>query len=166
MVGAARLDSQTFEEVSADQTATRQALLVLLIAALTSGLGIGHRTGALPLFVFNWGIAWATWVLIIYVLSTTLFRVPDTVPDWGQLVRTTAFAQAPVVFMIFGLIPVPGTIVFVLFSLVTVWQVAAMTVATRQALGYQSMFRAAIVVVAGVVPLIAVEFILSLSRSV
>ena len=39
MIGAARLKSEIYEEVEADKSATRQAMLVVVIVALATGIG-------------------------------------------------------------------------------------------------------------------------------
>ena len=41
IIGVFKLDIATFEEIEADQTATGQAALVVLVIALISGLGAG-----------------------------------------------------------------------------------------------------------------------------
>ena len=39
MLGAARLDVNTYEEVEADSSAMRQALLIVVVISILSGLG-------------------------------------------------------------------------------------------------------------------------------
>jgi hypothetical protein len=41
MLGAAKLDVATYEEVEADATATPQAMLVVVVANLAAGVGAG-----------------------------------------------------------------------------------------------------------------------------
>ena len=141
MIGAARLHSQTFEEVEADPSATRQALLVVLLVALATGVGSLEVGGVRGLIV---GVAiglvgWATWAGITYFIGTRLFRTAETHANWGQLARTLGFAQSPGIFKVFGFIPGVGPVI--LFA-VFVWQLAAMVVAIRQALDYTSTWRA------------------------
>ena len=48
MIGAARLNVHTYEDVENDQTATKQALLVVVLVSIASGIGaIG--IGAIPI---------------------------------------------------------------------------------------------------------------------
>ena len=65
--------------------------------------------------------------------------------------RPVAFAQSPGVLKVFGIIPVLGALVFLVAS---IWQLVAMVVAVRQALDYESTWRAVGVVVIGFVPYI------------
>jgi len=151
MVGAARLDPQVFEEVEADPNATFQAVVVVILVGLATG--IGNLTLAdfdlLDLIVgIIGGVAqWALWAMITYFIGTSaLFREPQTQANWGQLARTLGFAQSPGVLRVFGFIPVIGPVIFFMTFL---WQLATMVVAVRQALDYQSIWRAVGVVVVG-----------------
>lgn len=151
IIGAARLRPQTFEEVEADPSATRQAVLVVVLVALATGVGSLEVGGVRGLIV---GVAtglvgWALWAWITYFIGTTLFRTAETQANWGQLARTLGFAQSPGILKIFGVIPGVGP--FILFA-VFVWQLAAMVVAIRQALDYTSTLRAIGVAAVGLIP--------------
>ena len=151
MIGAARLNAQTFEEVEADTTATRQAFLVVLLVALATGVGsleVGGVRGLIVGVVIGL-VGWALWAGLTYFIGTTLFRTAGTQANWGQLARTLGFAQSPGVFKVFGVIPGVGP--FILFA-VFVWQLAAMVVAIRQALDYTSTWRAIGVAAVGFIP--------------
>jgi hypothetical protein len=151
MIGAARLRPQTFEEVEADSSATRQALLVVLLVALATGVG-SLGTGGVRGLIVGVAIAlvgWAVWAGITYLIGTTLFRTAETHASWGQMARTLGFAQSPGIFKVFGFVPVVGPVIFIAVS---VWQLAAMVVAIRQALDYTSTWRAIGVAVAGFIP--------------
>jgi hypothetical protein len=49
MLGAAKLDAATYEEVEADATATPQALLVVVLAAVAGGVSAIRATGIVGL---------------------------------------------------------------------------------------------------------------------
>ena len=153
MIGAAMLNAATFEEVEADGSATKQAMLVVVIVALATGVGaIG--TGGVTGLVFGIiiGLAgWAAWAGITYFIGTTFLRGPDTQADWGQLARTLGFAQSAGVLKVFAFIPVLGPIVLFAASIL---QLAAMVVAIRQALDYTSTWRAVGVALVGFIPYI------------
>ena len=153
MIGAARLDVRVYEEVEADTTATPQAMTVVLLVALASGIGAlatGGLGGLISGVIFGL-VSWAFWAYITYVIGTTLFRTPETEADWGQLARTTGFAQTPGVLRVFGLIPGIGLTIYFAASL---WQLVAMVIAVRQALDYRSTWRALGVVAVGFIVLI------------
>jgi hypothetical protein len=148
MIGAARLRTETYEEVEADNSATLQAMSVVLLVALAAGIG---NLGSGSVIAFVVGIVaalagWAIWAWITYLIGTSILRTPDTNANWGQLARTLGFAQSPGVLKVFGIVPVVGPFVF---ALVSIWQLAAMVVAIRQALDYTSTLRAVGVAVIG-----------------
>ena len=155
MKGALKLDALTFEEVGADPAATAQAVIVVVLGALAHVIGTG--TGGLN-FMLAFAVRLLAWWVIlaslIYILGKTLFRTPETNASWWKLLRTVGFAMTPRGLRIFSFIPWVGAIIF---YLVTVWQFAAMVVAVRQAFGYQSTSRAALVVGASLVPLVLLE---------
>ena len=161
MVGAASLDSHVYEEVEADHTATIQAMAVVVVVSLATGLGTLGIAGNLSSLIFGviYGVlSWAAWAFITYIVGTTLFRTPETHADWGQLARTTGFAQSPGVLRIFAFIPAIGPVIF---YAATLWQLAAMVVGVRQALDYESTWRALGVVLVGFVVLIILSAFLS-----
>ncbi len=152
MLGAARLNVHTFEEVEEDSNATLQAMLVVVLVAIATAIG-GLATASNPLIGLITGVvyglvSWALWALVTFLVGTTILKTSDTVADWGQLARTTGFAQSPGVLRVFGFIPVIGPII--VFA-VTIWQLVAMVTAVRQALDYESTWRAVGVVVIGFV---------------
>lgn len=155
MIGAARLHAQTFEEVEADSSATRQALLVVVLVALATGVGsleVGGVRGLIGGVAIGL-VGWALWAGMTYFIGTTLFRTAQTHANWGQLARTLGFAQSPGIFKVFGFIPGVGPVI--LFA-VFVWQLAAMVVAIRQALDYTSTWRAIGVAAVGFIPYVVV----------
>ena len=91
-------------------------------------------------------VSWAILAYVTYIVGTRLFATPETDASWGELARTTGFAQSPGVLRVFGFIPVLGPWIF--FA-VWLWQIAAMLTAVRQALDYESSWRALGVVLVG-----------------
>ncbi len=155
MIGAAKLDIATYEEVEADTSATRQAMVVVVLVALATGIGTygsGGPAGLVVGIVAGIG-AWALWAWITYFVGTTLLKSAETEANWGQLARTLAFAQSPGVLKVFGFIPVLGPWVFFIAS---IWQLVAMVIAIRQALDYTSTWRAVGVAVVGFIPYVIV----------
>jgi len=151
MIRASRLDVHIFEEVEADTSATRQALLVVALVALATGIASLGTTGLIGLFV---GVVlaiagWAFWAWIVYLIGTKIMPSHSTHADWGQLARTLGFAQSPGIFRVLGIVPVIGNIIFAVAS---IWMLVAMVVAVRQALDYTSTWRAIAVVLIGFIP--------------
>ena len=151
MIRASRLDINMFEEVEADTSATNQALLIVALVALATGIASLGTTGPIGLFV---GVVlaiagWALWAWIVHLIGTKIIPSHSTHADWGQLARTLGFAQSPGILRVLGLVPVVGNIIFAVAS---IWMLVAMVVAVRQALDYTSTWRAIAVVLIGFIP--------------
>jgi len=151
MIRASRLDVHIFEEVEADTSATRQALSVVFLVALATGIASIGSLGLLGLLVVVVVavVGWAIWAWIIYFIGTKILPEHETHADWGQLARSLGFAQSPGVLRVFGVVPGVGVIIFLVVS---VWMLVSMVIAVRQALDYTSTLRAIGVVLLGFIP--------------
>jgi Yip1 domain len=150
VLGAATLDRAAYEEVEADASATGQAVGVVVLASVAGGigfLGLGTQTAqSLVAGIVGSLIGWMAWAALTYLIGTHLLPEPQTRADVGELLRTIAFASAPGVLRMFGVIPVLGRTVYAIAS---IWMLLAMVVAVRQALDYKSTTRAVGVCVVG-----------------
>jgi len=148
MMRAARLDAQLYEEVEADQTAMGQAMGVVVLSSVATGIGMIGITGAIGIVVGTIGalVGWYIWALLTYYIGTRLLPGPQTQADVGQLLRTTGFSSTPGLLRIFGIISPLNSIVQVVTG---VWMLIAMIVAVRQALDYETTGRAVAVCVVG-----------------
>ena len=126
MKAAATLDVSVYEEVEADSSATGQAALVVVLAAIASAIGsvnenaIGALIGAL--------VGWAVWAAVTYFIGATLFK---GTASWGELLRTLGFAQSPGLLYVVGIIPVLGALAKLVIG---IWVLVAGIIAIRQAL--------------------------------
>jgi len=164
MLRAAKLEPQLFEEVEADNTGTGQALLVVVLVSLATG--IGHGIAALMkgggesaigfISALAWGvigslILWFIFSLLCFWLGTTLFKGPETKSSLGELLRTLGFAYAPGVLNILNFIPFIGSIIpFATF----IWTIIAAIVAVRQACDFTTGRAVGTVIVAAIIPLV------------
>ena len=87
MIGAARLDAHTFEEVEDDHGATSQAMLVVIIVSIATAIG-GLAAADFPIVGLIFGIirglaGWALWALVTYWVGTTILNTPGTDANWG-----------------------------------------------------------------------------------
>lgn len=147
MLGAARLNGHTFEEVESDSGATMQAMIVVILVSIAGAIGglTGGPLGLIAGLIFGL-IQWAAWAGVTFFIGTTIFKTPETHADWGQLARTTGFAQTPGLLKVLSFLPAVGPLIFLVAS---IWQLVTMVIAVRQALDYQSTWRAVGVVVIG-----------------
>jgi Yip1 domain len=147
IVGALRLETRTFEEVEADQTATSQALAVVVLAGASTAIGVaGLRPGLLVTTLIAAIVGWLLWSLLTFLIGAKLLPERDTNVDIGQMLRVLGFAAAPGLFGILGIIPFLGGIVRVV---IWIWQLIATVIAVRQALDYTSTARAVLVCLIG-----------------
>ncbi len=148
IIGAAMLDVRTYEEVEADKSAIGQAMTVVVLHAVSAGIGailVGGVTGMIAGVVAAL-IGWFLWAFVIFLVGTKLLPEPQTRSDMGELLRTIGFASAPGMLLFLGVIPLLGGLISLAIS---IWMLATMVVAVRQALDYKSTGRAIGVCVLG-----------------
>ena len=148
------LDVATYEEVEADRTATIQAMAVVIVSSLATGVGaagLGRTAGGLAGNVLLWSIAsllgWAAWALLVMQIGGRLLPEPQTRVDVTELLRTLGFATAPGILRVFGVFFPPFALP--LFVVTAAWMIVTMVVAVRQALDYAGTVRAIVVCVIG-----------------
>ena len=148
MIRAARLEAALYEEVEADKTTMRQAMLVVAISSIAAGIGNFPAGGIQGLVALTIGalIGWFIWALLTYLIGTKLLKTPQTEADLGQLLRTIGFSASPGVIRILAIISPLAVLVNLVAA---IWMFVAMIVAVRQALDYTSTFRAVAVVFIG-----------------
>ena len=148
IIRAAKLDVNLYEEVEADKGAMGQAMAVVVLSSLAAGIGaIG--TGGFGGILIGTVAAlagWYLWAYMTYFIGTKLLPEPQTQSDPGELLRTIGFASSPGLIRIVAIIPGLGVVVTLVASL---WMLAAMVIAVRQALDYKSTLRAVGVCVIG-----------------
>lgn len=148
MLRAARLEAGLYNEVKADEGAMGQAVSVVAISSVAAGLGSFARGGPAGILVAAALalVGWFIWSLLVYVIGAKVLPEPQTVPDFPAVLRTQGFAAAPGAIRVLGLLPGIAGLVFLI---ATLWMIAAVIVAVRQALNYGSTWRAAVVSVLG-----------------
>lgn len=141
LAGAIKLQPATYEEVEADRSATGQAMVVVILASVASGIGLLRFLGPIGILqgTITALIGWLVWALLAYAIGVHLLPQPQTKSSLGEMLRTTGFAAAPGLFRIVELVPLLGAIVSIVVS---VWMLVAMVIAVRQALDYTSTLRA------------------------
>ena len=154
MRGAAMLDVATYEEVEADRSATGQALVVVILVAICSGIGsINRGSSSILVAVIMGVVGWLIWSGVTMLVGTKLF---GGTADWGELLRTLGFAQSPGVLALFAIIPILGVVVMLLVGL---WQLVAGVIAIRQALDFSTGKAIATAVVAWIAVLIVTAIV-------
>jgi hypothetical protein len=160
MLRASLLQPSLYEEVEIDRGATPQALAVVLLSAVATGVGAVRNSGVEGILLHTAldVVLWYAWAALTLWIGTRLLPTPDTHADFGQMLRALGFATAPGVVRVAALYP---PLAFAAFTLSGVWILAATVVALRQALEYRSTARAAAVCAIGL-PLYALGQMASL----
>lgn len=159
---AAKLNVNTFEEVEHDTTALGQAFWVVVLASVAAGIGSLTEVGLGGLFVGTAAalVGWLIWAYITYYIGAKMFPQPSTQTNFREMLRTVGFASSPGIVRILGVIPGLAPLVFFIAS---IWMLAAMVVAVRQALDYTSTLRAVGVCILGwIIQVVVVGLFLSL----
>ncbi len=158
MLGAAKLDINTFREVEEDTKATGQAAIVIILTAIAAGIGAIGVSGAIGIL---WGIlgglfGWVVLAGLTYWIGVNLLPKPETNANWGQLARTLAFAQSPGILKVLAIVGVVnglGWFASLFLFVVSVWALVASVIAVREALDYgEDTIRALIVVILAFIP--------------
>ncbi|MEM7246185.1 MAG: YIP1 family protein [Acidobacteriota bacterium] len=125
MLRVLKLDSQVFEEVEHDQTAMGQAITVVVIASLCSGIGALFGDGGLMAVIITIVaslVGWAVWSFLSFFIGTKLFGGKA---DMGEMLRVLGFAYTPACLSI---IPIIGGLIGM------IWMIVAAVIAIRQGL--------------------------------
>ena len=140
IIRAIKLDGSLYAEVSTDRNALAQAIGIVALSSLASGMGVskgGIEIISIMILVF---VIWWVWSFIAYVIGTRLLAESQTHMDYLGVLRAVGFAHAPGILQICGLIPVP-TIRVLVSVFITIWTLIAIVVALGQAFSYTSLFR-------------------------
>ncbi len=164
LIGAAKLDVKIYEEVEADRSALNQAMSVVVLSSVAGGIGIIGTAGFKGIFVgaLIALISWFIWAYLTYIVGTKILPEPQTKADLGELLRTIGFSSSPGLIRVLGIIPGMAGIVFLVAA---IWMLIAMVIAVRQALDYQSTFRAVAVCIIGwIVQLLILAILFSIVK--
>ena len=154
VVGALKLDANTFEDIERDPTAMGQAVAIIALAALASNLGQIWRLGfgVMLIGVCSSLVGYVLWSVVVWLAGTKLMPDPATKADFPETFRTIAFAAAPGLIGVVTIIPFLGwLLMLILTPVLLIWSMAAMVVAVRSVLDYSETFKAVIVVLIGFV---------------
>jgi hypothetical protein len=149
VIGALRMDAATYEVIEADPGALRQATVVVAGFGVAAGLGLsGSEPTARSVAIATACAlaAWLSWAAIVYHLGVRVFPDARTRTDPAEVARTIGFSAAPGLLLVALLMPAGRP---VMFALVSLWMLAAMVVAVRQALDFTHLSRAFAVCLAG-----------------
>ena len=80
MIGAAKLEVKTYEEIEHDESALGQAMAVVALSVIASGIGsagLGGLRGIIGALIAAL-IGWFVWAGVIYIVGTQALAEPQT----------------------------------------------------------------------------------------
>lgn len=108
-----RLDWEVFREISADQSATREAALIVGVVALLSALGVA-TSAPRPLLTFLLRLAIAVavnWLFWSYVAVFVGANFYGSATSFWEMARSLGYANAPMILVALGSVGCVGWIV-------------------------------------------------------
>ena len=167
MIRAGYLDRGLYREVAGDRGATWQALLVIAVAAVATGIGSADDVGvarlsALPAEIVVGFVGWVVWASLTYLVGKRLMGAPTGDVGWVGLARAMGFAHTPGTLRVLAVLPGLGLLIPLVAA---VWQFVAAVVAARETLRLWSLWRAVGAVAAGFIAYVFSVGLLRLSNS-
>jgi Yip1 domain len=148
MMGVARLDVATYESIEHDTNATTQAAIVVVLAAIASGIGaLGDGATGFFAGIIGGILGWIVFAAATYLVGTKLLATAATEADLGQLLRTVGFAYTPNLLNVLGWVPVLGAI---LAFVAGIWVIVTTVIAVRQALEMSTLRAIATAIIAAI----------------
>jgi hypothetical protein len=138
---AAKLEVSLYEEVVADAGATNQALIVVFIYSMAAAYGTFGRTGVagINIGMITTLLGWYVWSFSTYMVGARFLPETQTQPDRKAVMRALGFACAPGILRVLGFMPGLGLVILLA---TTGWMIVAAVVGVKQALNYESTYRA------------------------
>ena len=162
---AAMLDVGLYEEVEADTSLNQEALIVVILVSVLSGIGgflqgvlngdIGAALLALVVGVVLGVVSYYIWAYVTYFVGTNLF---GGTADAGELLRVLGYASGPRVLGVLGFIPCVGGLAGFVGA---IWALVAGVIAVREALDFDTT-KAVLTVIIGWVIVFAVSIVVGL----
>lgn len=146
MLRAIKLDQGFFEEIAADPSVQPQSVWAVAIYALATAFGFFSTVGgtAVNIALITTMLAWYAWAFSIFYFGSRLFREGREHADRKRVMRVVAFAAAPGLIRLLGIIP-KTTIVLMVVS--SIWIVVAAVIGLKQVFSRTATAKIAIVTV-------------------
>lgn len=165
VIRAAMLDVQFFNEVERDNTLNTEALMVVILVSVATGIGaflggvidktFGSALLALFVAIFTGVINYYIWAYITYFIGTNLF---EGTADPGELLRVLGYANGPRVFSILSFVPCLGPMLGLVGA---VWSLIAGFIGVREALDLDTT-KTLVTVIIGWIVIVVINIITGL----
>ena len=155
VVGAATLDRAAYDDIARDTGATPGAGLVVVMAALATGIAAAVDDGLTSIAVTLGAgvVSWLLSTLSAWYTGTELIRGRRPSVAFSEVLRVFGFAQAPGILAIAGVVPEVSGIVA---AVIGIWTFLTSLTATRQVFDTSIPRAIAIVLVAFLVSIVII----------
>jgi predicted secreted protein len=146
MLRAIKLDQGLFEEIAGDPSVQPQSVWAVAIYAMATSFGFFSTLGgtAVNIALITTMLAWYVWAFSIFYIGSRLFREDSEGTDRKTVMRVVAFASAPGLIRLLGIIP-KTTIVLMVVS--SIWMLVAAVTGLKQVFSRTATAKIAIVTV-------------------
>ena len=114
-----RLDRTMFDEIATDPSLQPQSVWAVAIFAMATSFGLFSRAGgvAVNVVLITTMLAWYIWAFSIFYIGSRAFRGGDESVERKAVMRMVAFATAPGLIRLLGLIPKSFSVLFLISSI-------------------------------------------------
>lgn len=131
MLRAIKLDQQLFEEIVADPSIQGQSVWVVAIFSMATAFGSFSMAGgtAVNIALITTILAWYVWAFSIFYFGSRMFSTSENRTDRKTIMRVVAFASAPGIVRLLGIIPKTTVIVLIIS---TIWILIATVIGLKK----------------------------------
>ena len=126
-----RFDQAMFDEIASDPSLQPQSVWAVAIFAMATSFGLFSNAGgtAVNIVLITTMVAWYVWAFSVFYIGSRAFRGEAEPVDRKKVMRMVAFATAPAVIRLFGLIPKSFSILFLISS---IWIIVAAVIGLKK----------------------------------
>jgi hypothetical protein len=140
------LDRALFEEVVADPSVQGQSVWVVVIYAMTTAFGLFGMIGgaAVNIALITTILGWYIWAFSVFYFGTRMLGTMSGSADRKTILRVVAFASAPGVIRLLGLIPKSFVYILLISS---IWILIAAVVGLKKVFVHAATAKIALICV-------------------
>lgn len=114
-----KLDQSMFMEIASDPTLQPQSVWAVAIFAMATSFGLFSSAGGttVNIVLITTVLAWYVWAFSVFYIGSRVFRGEAAPVDRKAVMRVVAFASAPGLIRLLGLIPKSFVVLLLISSL-------------------------------------------------
>lgn len=146
MVRVIKLDPSLFEEIVTDPATHAHSIWAMALFAMATAFGFFGRVGgtAVNIALITTMLAWYVWAFSLFYVGTRLLRSDKGHADRKTVLRVVAFACAPGIIRLLGIIP-QSTMVLMIVS--SVWILVAAIFGLKKVFPHTATLNIAVVTI-------------------